>query len=138
MGKRPPKQRFMTVTPDTREKARYLWTSWNEHLEKYANRKGTLMPVELKSDTAPLREQSLAAAVCVWIENQGEDFSEQWNAVLERVKSTQFLQKGYGNLKNPNLAWLFRMTPRGRGIDRVLEGWYDVWREGYSFSEDGV
>jgi hypothetical protein len=39
--------------------------------------------------------------------------------VLEQARMNPFLQHGYGQLKDPNLAWLFMPSPKGRGIDRV-------------------
>src|SRR5580704_428505 len=98
MSRRFKKVRYLEVDLETREKARYVWISWNEQLEKYANRFGTVMPVELKSHTVKISEVSLAAEVCRWILHQDESFNEAWAAVLERVKTTGFLQKGYRNL----------------------------------------
>ncbi len=139
MSKRYRKLKQITVSSEIRQKARYVYTSWDEALQEHAQRRGTTMPPELKSDTKPLSETSLAAAICVWVEEQGEDFESTWGGLLEKIPTSRFLQKGYGQLKDPNLAWLFTTSSKGRGIERVLDGAYDHWKGGrFSGPEEGI
>jgi hypothetical protein len=114
-----------------------IYTTWNEHLRLFAKRAGTTLPVELKrKQNTRIIAGSLLAAVCAFVEEQGAELTDTWGQVLKRVKTTKFLQKGYGVLKNPNLCWLFSYSPRGRGVDRVLEGKYDGWSAQAQFSPD--
>ncbi len=136
MSTRYRKLKQITFPSEIRQKARYVYTSWDEALQEHANRRGTIMPPELKSDTKPLSETSLAAAICRWVEDQGEDFEFTWGGLLDKVPVCVFLQKGYGQLKDPTLAWLFIDSPKGRGIERVLDGVYDHWKGGHFSSPD--
>lgn len=136
MSKRFAKIRYAEVEIETRRRARFVYESWNAHLEQYAKRSGTYIPSELKSDTKPLTETCLASRICHWIDEQGEDFENAWSEVLKRMEISKFLHKGYGNLKDPSLAWLFTSTAKGRGVERVLDGAYDHWRNQKIYSPD--
>jgi hypothetical protein len=131
---------MVSPSSDTREKAIWIYKSWDEKLQKYAHRRGTPIPIELKRtwNNPPLTATSLAAAICHWVDEQGQDVDEIWNMVLAAVETTPILQHGYGQLKDPNLAWLFTPSVNGTGIERVLDGRYH-WQAGHiSSADEGV
>jgi hypothetical protein len=132
------KNKHVRYSPEIRAVARLIYESWDRSLQEHANRPGTPIPPELKSDTKPLAKFSLEARVCDWIVQNVDDAPQMWAEVLRRVETCEFLQKGYKQIKNPNLNWLFSFNYHGLGIKRVLDGTFDYWRAGGStvFSED--
>ena len=137
-------QKFNTISPplELRVQVRGIYSSWDRTIKYFAKResfKESYVPNQLKSDSKPIPASSLAAAICHWVEEQGCGWKSAWEEVLEQARINPFLQHGYGQLEDPNLAWLFMPSPKGRGIDRVLDGIYDNWKPGrFSHPEEGI
>ncbi len=125
------KYKVKTVKVDQaiRAKARIVYDTWKQALEQYTDRQATRMAPELLSDTKALIKNSLAHAVCRWIEEHPDSWAEDWATILRRMADGDpFLHKGFGNLKPPNLAWLFGSTRNGDwGINRIIDGTLDMY-----------
>jgi hypothetical protein len=134
------KPKTVPVAKDLREKARYIYTSWEQALREHARREATRMAPELRSDTLPIIKNSLAAAICMWIESHPDSWAHDWEAILARVREKDsFLCNGYKNLPAPNLAWLFSHSKNNDlGINRILDGTIWTNKSRYFSSEDGV
>jgi hypothetical protein len=109
-------EKFNTISPplEVRCQVRKIYSSWDwviKYQAKRENFKESYVPNQLKSDTTPIPASSLAAAICHWVEEQGCDWKAAWEEVVEQARNNPFLQHGYGQLKDPNLAWLFMPSP---------------------------
>lgn len=133
------KVKKVKISPEIRARARIVYDTWTEALETYTDREPTRMAPELKSDTQPVIKNSLAHAVCRWIEHNPDTWADDWACILRRVaEGDPFMQKGYGNLKPPNLAWLFGNTRNGDlGINRVIDGTLDIYKSECWGGEEG-
>jgi hypothetical protein len=150
-------------TVEQRKAARSIWKSWNRAVTACTDRQGTPIPPELKSNTAPINQYSLAAAICAWVEQhpgasvvkestntdmsdglvdvtQEDNWFMLFKQIIERIQDGhEFLCKGYGSCE-PNIAWLFKFGKGGqRGIERILEGQLDYKsRKAGCRTEDGI
>jgi hypothetical protein len=124
------KVRTVKVPLEIRRKSRIIYETWQQALEQHTDREGTRMAPELKSDTKPLIKNSLAHAICNWIEQNPDTWVNDWATILHKIsEGDKFLHKGYGNLRAPNLAWLFGHTKNSDlGINRVIDGTQDLYK----------
>lgn len=138
------KERTIELSPEVLKRVKHVYQSWDEHLQKHADRNGTPTPPAIREAKVdkPLSvpEVSLQAEIARYIIREGEHFDEIWEQLLSMIETSPFLQHGYRNLQNPNLAWLFQVGGRGRGIDRVLSGTYEVHNNSgaYFAPDEGV
>ncbi len=126
------------MPPEIRRNARIIYETWQQALEQYTDREPTRMAPELKSDTKPLIKNSLAHAVCNWIERNPQTWAEDWATILRKIATgDRFLHKGCLNLKAPNLHWLFGHTKNNDlGINRILDGGQDLYRSQIYWDEE--
>ena len=124
------KVKKVKISQEIRARARIVYDTWKEALEKYTDQEPTRMAPELKSDTQPVIKNSLAHAVCRWIEHNPDTWIDDWASILRRIADgDELMHKGYGNLKPPNLAWLFGSTNNGDlGINRIIDGTLEMYK----------
>lgn len=124
--------KFAVCTTDLRQKALYIYESWNEALREHTSRKDFQeIPEELKNMEKRVSCDSLVSSVCAWVE-QTPEWDRLWKSVLERVETTQFLNGGLSSTFIPSLAWIFTFGKGStRNIDKIIEGRYDSWKPSY-------
>jgi hypothetical protein len=136
------KPKTVKVRKEIRQIARTFYPSWTECVKQY--RRDTYVPSmanALKSDTQPLNQGSLEARICGWIEQNiesyvtskklqtvtVEDYQTKWHYVLSLIREGHhFMNKGYGSVPPPTLAWLFSYGKAGEwNINRVVNQEFD-------------
>jgi hypothetical protein len=130
------------VTPSlgVRILVRHIYKSWNEALQTHHGREGTWMPTPLRSDTQRIERDTLPATICLWVEELGIDNArETWEQLLLKVPTSSMIAEGYRNANPANLSWIFKNDGKGRGIDRILDGTYEMFKGGLGYdASEGI
>lgn len=110
-----------------KEQVLQIWESWNSFVSQFATVDKSPITKQLRNGTGTGSSRQLYDCIAQWIEDQGDEWWDNWEFFINKAKKNTWLQSKEGF--SVTLHTVFRGTTKDPTpvIIKAMEGKYDGW-----------